>query len=328
MKIKYQKAESLAFVNEDWSSLRYENLIENSIFLRKEPSNGSDQAITIFHEHSDYIVDWQKGRIKRTKGSSIPDWSQNVFYNQENFDHTQYDRYGNSEFTVYIDYEYEDLEDLTECHDIIKLSQKFVSGTNSGTIRYVVFGDSISTGAEASREENMYFNRFADHIRKLYPDCLVEVCNRAIGGEDSSGGLKRVYSDVVALEPDLVTIAFGMNDQNADEKGGHFVEPDDFEKNISSIVEVILHSTQAEVILVTPCLPNPKWKYSSGDAKVYAEIIRNIGKRFNIAVVDVQRLWLQELEAGKSHESLLMNNINHPNDYGHQIYYKALKKLI
>jgi hypothetical protein len=36
-------------------------------------------------------------------------------------------------------------------------------------------------------------------------------------------------------------------------------------------------------------------------------------------------LWQEELAAGKSHESLLLNNLNHPNDYGHEVYYKALK---
>ncbi|HOJ11894.1 MAG TPA: hypothetical protein PK733_15070 [Clostridiales bacterium] len=37
---------------------------------------------------------------------------------------------------------------------------------------------------------------------------------------------------------------------------------------------------------------------------------------------------MEELVAGKSHESLLLNNINHPNDYGHWLYFKALERLL
>jgi len=219
--MKIQKNESLVLIKEEWSSLRYGNIVESSICLKKQPLQEQNDASIIYYKSIDYVIDIEKGRIRRSRQSRIPNWSQNVFYNQINFDHTQYDSYGNSEFTVYVDYEYDDLK-----HDFDRgtsqtlspnisrgLSPKFISKLNAaGKVRYVVYGDSISTGAEASIEENKYFNRFADYIRYLYPQCSVEVQMKALGGEDSNGGLKRVDNDVISINPDVVTIAYGMND--------------------------------------------------------------------------------------------------------------------
>jgi len=332
--MKLQKNESIVFIGEEWSSLRYGSIIENSICLKRHLLQKDN---SIYNKNADYVIDVEKGRIRRTSQSNMPDWSQNVFYNQESFDHKLYDTYGNSEFTVYIDYEYDEMKGdceiiLPEAFDKTStkgISQKFkLKIRTNSKINYAVLGDSISTGAEASIEENKYFNRFADKIMTINPRCFVEVHMKALGGEDSTGGLNRINADVISVNPDIVTIAYGMNDQNVNSIGGHFVEPEVFEKNISSMVEAILNSTDAEVVLLTPCLPNPKWKYASGDVELYGQANRNVGRNYNVAVADVQRLWLLELSAGKSHESLLMNNMNHPNDYGHWIYFMALEKLL
>jgi len=38
--------------------------------------------------------------------------------------------------------------------------------------------------------------------------------------------------------------------------------------------------------------------------------------------------YVVDAAAGKSHESLLFNNLNHPNDYGHGLYASALALLL
>ncbi|WP_130610482.1 hypothetical protein [Cohnella abietis] len=57
--------------------------------------------------------------------------------------------------------------------------------------------------------------------------------------------------------------------------------------------------------------------YKSGDIHHYAEMIRRLGDEYGIGVTVAHILWQQELNAGKTPESLLLNNINHPNGYGH-----------
>lgn len=55
---------------------------------------------------------------------------------------------------------------------------------------------------------------------------------------------------------------------------------------------------------------------------------RRLANQYEVALADVQKLWLAELAAGKSNASLLMNNVNHPNEYGHSLYARALAELL
>ncbi|THF76673.1 hypothetical protein [Cohnella fermenti] len=41
-----------------------------------------------------------------------------------------------------------------------------------------------------------------------------------------------------------------------------------------------------------------------------------------------QRALREALEAGMTYESLLLNNLNHPNDYGHALYAGVLSELL
>jgi acyl-CoA thioesterase I len=42
----------------------------------------------------------------------------------------------------------------------------------------------------------------------------------------------------------------------------------------------------------------------------------------------VTSVWRKVLESGKTPQSLLLNDINHPNDYGHAIYATTLCALV
>ncbi|WP_167859665.1 SGNH/GDSL hydrolase family protein [Paenibacillus cymbidii] len=57
-------------------------------------------------------------------------------------------------------------------------------------------------------------------------------------------------------------------------------------------------------------------------------MMRRLGAEYGIGVADAHALWKQELAAGKTPESLLLNNINHPNDYGHGVYFSAFADLL
>jgi lysophospholipase L1-like esterase len=115
-----------------------------------------------------------------------------------------------------------------------------------------------------------------------------------------------------------------MNDQNLFD-GEVAVPYAIYESNIRMIIESTLRSCETDIVLVTPCEPNPMWKYTSGLMDGYAEVLRRLGKEYDIGVADVNEIWKQELLAGKTPESLLLNNINHPNDYGHWLYYRAFE---
>ncbi|MGG1555923.1 SGNH/GDSL hydrolase family protein [Paenibacillus ferrarius] len=285
-----------------------------------------------YTEGIDFIVDYDRSVIRRTKESRVPDWSRHELYGQTAFDHAAFPNCSNRAFTVYGDYVY--VSD--------PFTASFVapdSGNRAGVERWlsklrrgeessiVVFGDSISAGGEASEEKFKYANRVHQFLIDEYPRSRIRLLNKSVGGETSKDGMNRLQRDVIALNPDLVIIGFGMNDQNK-YGDGVGVPLADFESNLRQMVEAVKELGNSDLVLVTPCLPNPTWWYASGLTGGYAEVIRRLGREYGVGVADVTAIWEQELAAGKSPGSLLLNNINHPNDYGHWLYFQAFVPLL
>jgi len=325
-----QFAEAFVFVKEDPLPFRYPPTDGKTMELRSHSDPAHPDGIR-YEEGRDYIVDYGKGTIRRTAGSRIPDGAGHPMYGAAEFDHWLYPDYSNRSFTVYADYltdaERTDgrftKEDVDRFGPLERIARKLASG---GEATYVVYGDSISAGGEASTERLAYYGRFSDTLEALYPQGRIRLVNKSVGGETSEGGASRIR-EVVALRPDLVSIGYGMNDQNRHEDGNS-VPLTKFESNLRYMIETIRKECGSDIVLVTPCEPNPRWRHTSGATPRYAETIRTVGAEYGIGVADAHELWLQELSAGKTPESLLLNNINHPNDYGHWIYSCAFASML
>lgn len=328
-----QIAESFLFRGEEALPLRYQPKTGSLRAVRDRARD--DLADTVrYEEHRDYVVDYDAGTIRRTAESRIPDGRHHPMYGVRKFNHVEYPDFSNHSYTVYLDYvtESEDAEGVQVTADEIQRSgllNRFVRKLAAGDeALYVVYGDSISTGGEASEEGLAYFGRFAAVLERLYPNGRIRIVNKSIGGEATDGGAARVNSDVVPLQPDLVTIGYGMNDQNFYEKEGVYgTTLEQFDRNLRQMIDAIGESGDTDLVLVTPCEPNPHWQHTSGKTALYADVIRQLGKEYGIGVADAHALWTAELAAGKTPESLLLNNINHPNDYGHWIYSKAFPRM-
>jgi Lysophospholipase L1 and related esterases len=325
--IRQQSAESFVFVREEPLPLRHKPRVEAGVALTGHGGG------TVFQENVDYVVDYERGLIRRTANSRIPDWSQHPMYGVRNFDHLLYRDYSNLPYTVYAKYEYtadreETVGDVKRAAEI--LPRTVAKLTSASPVKYAVLGDSISTGGEASSADCAFFGRLSRYLRERFAadsGAEITIVNKAVGGETSEGGAARVERDVLPLEPDLVTVGYGMNDQNLFATG-LAVPPNDFVRNIETIIRRIRNHHDCDIILITPCSPNPLWKHASGKTKDYAEALRELGMKHNIGVADVYAVWEEALAAGKTPESLLLNNINHPNDYGHELYFIALKRLL
>ncbi len=72
--------------------------------------------------------------------------------------------------------------------------------------------------------------------------------------------------------------------------------------------------------------PNPKWKFGSHRMEEYAAATARVAREAACAYADVFHNW-ESLEVRKKPEDLLGNNINHPNDFGHWIYFRVLSGL-
>lgn len=92
------------------------------------------------------------------------------------------------------------------------------------------------------------------------------------------------------------------------------------------MIDRIRAGSGAEIILFSAFPPNPKWHFGSHNMDAYAETTALVAREKNCAFADVYHNW-QTLAARKRPEDLLANNINHPNDFGHWIYFQSLRAM-
>lgn len=315
--------DSLVLAGTEPGRLCFGGLVRGTVRVRNVYDATRTDAV-LYEEGRDYVVDYAAGTIARTADSRIPDFRRNVLYGKKEFDHTQFPGYGNHTYFVWVDYETREGRPLAvESRQGTLLRRTRERLTAGGPFRILVFGDSIACGGEASTEALQFPNRYAAWLRERFPKAEITVENGATGGDTTVQGLARLEEKVLTRKPDLVLVGFGMNDHNIP---GFGVPLPQFEENLVTMVHAIRERTGAEVILFSTFPPHPDWKYGSHQMERYAEATRRAAAKARCAYADVYSVWKQVLER-KDPSSLLGNNINHPNDFGHWLYAEALKAV-
>ncbi len=179
-------------------------------------------------------------------------------------------------------------------------------------LKVVLFGDSISKGASTSSFLRLppylpiWGELVAETLQKTYHSTITFV-NSSVGGKTSSWGYQNVRELVSNQHPDLVIIAFGMND------GTGKVPENTFKNNLNLMINDIKNiNPKTEFILVTPTLANPKSNYSGNQAS-YKNVIKSLAKT-GVVIADITGVH-QELLKTKKFADMTGNNINHPNDF-------------
>lgn len=193
-------------------------------------------------------------------------------------------------------------------------------------IKLVMCGDSISAGYNASKYTKAkpgcpaYGELVALAIEKKFGG-KVTFENYAVGGWSAGRGLQHATEKKLGEgKPDVVIIAFGMNDvfqRNASA----------YQKNIRSIMEVIRKDSPAtEFILVASMLGNAEWGMPMEQFPLYLKALKELTGP-GVVLADLTTLW-GDLLKRKSFYDLCGNGVNHPNDFGHQIYAQVVMALL
>ncbi len=270
----------------------------------------------------DFTVDYSQGTLRRLAGSRMPDFRTNILFGREEFDHTKFPGFGNAGFFAFVDYAFMP----TSAWPVQPRQTQFLKGTlkklkRGEAMKIIAFGDSITAGGDASKPELIFWQRWADDLQRKYPRARVTAVNGATGGDSTVQGLQRLKAKVLDQNPDVVLIGFGMNDHNI---GG--VPVPQFEINLKEMIARIRNETRAEIVLFSAFPPNPKWKFGSQHMRDYAAATDRAARATATAYADVFNNW-QTMTARKKPEDLLGNNINHPNDFGHWIYFRVFQEL-
>lgn len=186
-------------------------------------------------------------------------------------------------------------------------------------IKLVALGDSITQGFNASGfkpslappYQPSYPQLVANTLQKRF-GATVTLVNLGVAGTEPGWGIQMVPK-VTEQKPDLVFLAFGMND------GGGF-EP----KMLKLRDDVMAGNPDADIVLVAPMTMNPR--FAGADGFVWKS--KSLGKMVttNVALADVTTPWLEVLKK-KPYADLSGNNVNHPNDFGHRLYAQVILEL-
>ncbi len=312
--------ESLVFIGDAPSTLAFPPARGEPLRLRS--TYLPDAATVVYEEGRDYRFDSANGTVTRLPESRLPDFRTNVLHGQTEFDHTKFPGYGNKPFFAYADYPLAAPErwpvQPSQRDRLRATHAKLAAG---GPVTIVAFGDSITNGGEASTPELIFWRRWVADLQAKYPRAQITAHNGATGGDTTTRGLQRLQAKVLDARPDLVLIGFGMNDHNR--RG---VPLPDFERQLRELVSRIRASTTAEIVLFSTFPPNPHWLHGTRRMDEYAAVTARVANETRCAYPDVFANW-QTMTARKRPEDVLANNINHPNDFGHWIYYQVFAAL-
>src|SRR5262249_17218604 len=126
---------------------------------------------------------------------------------------------------------------------------------------------------------------------------------------------------LAAVPPDLVIVAFGMNDAS-------YADAGEYAMNVSSLLgRVRADVPDTEFLLVSPMLPTPecRWLVHSRFAEYRDALATLTGE--GVALADVTRLWT-DLIVQKNPHDLSGNGWNHPNDFGHCIFAQPILAVL
>lgn len=207
------------------------------------------------------------------------------------------------------------------------LMQKLSNKTN---INIVYYGDSITVGGNSSGYLKIapfapiYADMFSKALEKKYGVTVTSV-NSSMGGKTSNAGLLYVEEKVNAYSPDLVVIAFGMNDGTRLNN----VSNETYENNIKGIISAVKSKNpQAEFIVVGTTLPNPELIDFDGLQSSYQNNLQNIENTVSYAVFANVTQIHDFLLKKKGFYDMTANNVNHANDFLARVYVQVLLKTI
>jgi Lysophospholipase L1 and related esterases len=203
-----------------------------------------------------------------------------------------------------------------------------MSKLNSGAgLKLVLYGDSISVGANASGWIDappylpIWGQQVANELHKQYGSNITFV-NPSIGGKDSVWGKDNVGTLVTSQNPDLVIVAFGMND------GALHTTPSAFKTNIATIIDNVRGSNpNTEFILVGTTLANSETYLEDQQPNYLAVLDQLASERSGIITANMTGVHQQLLQY-KNFRDMTSNNANHPNDFLSRWYAQFIKGLL
>ena len=225
--------------------------------------------------------------------------------------------------------------------EVLKRKMKDNQGTRTPIIAFL--GDSVTQGVfEVYQKDNkmevvfdslsVYSEKVKELLAMLYPTAPISVMNAGVNGSSAVAGYERLKRDVLAFNPDLLVVCFGLNDSNAEMEG-----LDTYKEALRNIFQTAKQE-KIETIFMTPNMMNTdSSKVSPGDileplaelfAKrqkeglfdAYMDAARAVCQEENVTLCDCYAIWNRMYDCGVDTTNLLSNGLNHPVRKMHELF--------
>lgn len=210
-----------------------------------------------------------------------------------------------------------------------KIPKTIAKLKNKQPLKIVFNGDSITVGCNSSGwsgslsepKAPTWTDMLTEELKTKYNNSNITTVNTAVGGKTSTWGLENVDSLITQQNPDLVCLAFGMNDGALDKYA--------FKQNINGIINAVRKShPDTEFVLVSTTLPNKEAAGFYLNQYQYESVLNEIATSVQgVAVAPVTTMH-QYLLSKKRFYDMTANNINHPNDFLARMYAQTISKIM
>jgi lysophospholipase L1-like esterase len=240
----------------------------------------------------DFIVDHQAGVVRLTRGSRVPSVTLAALYPPHDpfvLIADEDDRFHRLQAAATYVHRSGRWPGYVPRLAVLQLPRTLQRLAAAQPLKLCVTGDSISEGFNASGvtgvppQQPPYAALVAAGLQHV-SGSRVTLDNFAVSGWTADHGVADV-ARVAGTRPDLVIVGFGMNDAG-------YAEPDDYAANIAGIMSgVRAVSPDAEFVLVSPMLPNPRWEYPVRDRFLaYRDLLAQLCGP-GAALADLTSLW-------------------------------------
>lgn len=213
---------------------------------------------------------------------------------------------------------------------LASLNSKLAKGED---VNVLLYGDSISVGANVSGKTGgapwlPIYGKYFSTLLSEKTGSKVNFINQSKSGQTSVLGAENASAKISGQNPDLLIIAFGMND------GSFGVSLEDFEASVRSIISTAKSLyPECDIVLISTTLPNEEVYQSDGKTlfmgthREQPAVLSRIAQDTGAAFVNVTAIHEKLLE-NKRFVDMTGNNTNHPNDFLARMYVQALMKTV
>jgi lysophospholipase L1-like esterase len=335
------------FLQADWNFSSNTTMVDETLLFSKDVNAGYGQLLfhpkkvlsvkmaddsATFVEGADYRVDRELGRIVLTEKTSI---KSHVLYGDVS-NHGQWkDSEGRHILWGEGDLMHRLQLKVTYTHSgkewdgksflpepgAEKLAKTLLKLKEGRPLNVALVGDSITVGYNASRfvdappHQPAWGELVLEGLQRN-SDSEIHFNKIAIAGKTVGWGLQKA-EQVGEHKPDLLIIAFGMND--AGRRGDHHDRSQKYKESIAKLISQVRGESDAEVILVANMLPNSEFKPHEGHFE-NRERLRELQKELDfVTLADVMSV-TEEILKRKTFADISGNHLNHPNDWLHCLY--------